>query len=281
MEIVNHVFTLRATESIYLPEYKGSVFHGGFGHALQAISPMWAEYFLKPSNQQGQALPPPYVLLPPLDDLSVYEAGQCFTVALTLFGQANKHYALAQSAIEFLGRQLGLGYRQGKYAIEAIKTQSAAGLVSSSLSQQPGSATQQVQLQIATRLRIKHKNRLHRHAPSFIEFMARLMGRMKTLHYAYANEEEHEPTLWEPTFNQETMGNIQADDYTHWDDWDRYSGRQKTWMKFGGLMGAITYRGAVQPFLPYLRLGEWIHIGGKTSFGLGKYRLIEDVMPCE
>ncbi|MGH8590087.1 MAG: CRISPR system precrRNA processing endoribonuclease RAMP protein Cas6, partial [Gammaproteobacteria bacterium] len=41
----------------------------------------------------------------------------------------------------------------------------------------------------------------------------------------------------------------------------------------GGLLGQITYRGDLSPFLPWLALGEWMHIGGKTSFGLGRYTI--------
>ena len=47
------------------------------------------------------------------------------------------------------------------------------------------------------------------------------------------------------------------------------SGHQHTWIKFGGLLGKITYRGDLTPFLPWFALGEWTHIGGKTSFGSG------------
>ncbi|MCI0418045.1 MAG: CRISPR system precrRNA processing endoribonuclease RAMP protein Cas6, partial [Acidobacteria bacterium] len=58
-----------------------------------------------------------------------------------------------------------------------------------------------------------------------------------------------------------------------WDDWARYSGRQKEWMQFGGLMGSVTYEGVLGAFMPLLALGEWLHVGGKTSFGLGRYRI--------
>ncbi|NOZ51787.1 MAG: CRISPR system precrRNA processing endoribonuclease RAMP protein Cas6 [Gammaproteobacteria bacterium] len=63
---------------------------------------------------------------------------------------------------------------------------------------------------------------------------------------------------------------------TRWDDWSRpqHSDLQKEQMKFGGLLGTITYAGDLEPFIPYLALGEWIHIGGKTSFGLGKYNIV-------
>ncbi len=38
-------------------------------------------------------------------------------------------------------------------------------------------------------------------------------------------------------------------------------------------MGEITYSGNLQPFMKMLYLGEWLHVGGKSSFGLGKYEL--------
>ena len=44
-------------------------------------------------------------------------------------------------------------------------------------------------------------------------------------------------------------------------------------MPFGGLLGETVYRGELAPFIPWLTLGQWIGVGGKTSFGLGLYEL--------
>ncbi len=60
-----------------------------------------------------------------------------------------------------------------------------------------------------------------------------------------------------------------------WFDWERYSNRQETTMMMGGFMGSIIFKGDLELFLPFLRLGEYIHVGKGTSFGLGKYRVQE------
>jgi hypothetical protein len=64
-----------------------------------------------------------------------------------------------------------------------------------------------------------------------------------------------------------------AEDGTRWYDWERYSGRQDRRMKLGGLVGQVLYRGDTSPFLPLLTLGQWVHVGKNTSFGLGRFQL--------
>src|SRR5215213_3445615 len=60
-----------------------------------------------------------------------------------------------------------------------------------------------------------------------------------------------------------------------WWDWERYSNRQRTKMNLGGFVGEIFYEGeAVRELLPLLAAGEILHIGGGTSFGLGKYHIV-------
>lgn len=58
-----------------------------------------------------------------------------------------------------------------------------------------------------------------------------------------------------------------------WVDWERYSARQQTTLLMGGFLGTATFRGPLAEFLPLLRLGQHVHIGKGTVFGLGLYRL--------
>jgi CRISPR-associated endoribonuclease Cas6 len=61
-----------------------------------------------------------------------------------------------------------------------------------------------------------------------------------------------------------------------WHDWQRYSNRQETKMKLGGFIGEVEYSGeAIAEFLPLIIAGEILHVGTGTSFGLGKYVIVE------
>jgi CRISPR/Cas system endoribonuclease Cas6 (RAMP superfamily) len=65
-----------------------------------------------------------------------------------------------------------------------------------------------------------------------------------------------------------------ADASFRWVDLERYSGRQKRPMTLGGIVGEATYAGDLGEFLPFLRLGEQVHVGKASSFGFGRYELL-------
>ena len=61
----------------------------------------------------------------------------------------------------------------------------------------------------------------------------------------------------------------------HWKQLDlhRYSNRQRSRMKLGGLTGMMQIKGLDPKSAAYLQLGELIGVGKQTVFGLGDYRL--------
>ena len=57
-----------------------------------------------------------------------------------------------------------------------------------------------------------------------------------------------------------------------WQQWTRYSSRQHSTVPMGGLVGELVVdtRG-LEPFWPYLWLGQWLHCGKGATMGLGRY----------
>jgi len=67
-------------------------------------------------------------------------------------------------------------------------------------------------------------------------------------------------------------------DFT-WKENYRYSERQNQKMTLGGLIGEVILKGVDPDTGRILRLGEQLHIGKQTTFGLGKYSIIEHNNP--
>jgi CRISPR/Cas system endoribonuclease Cas6 (RAMP superfamily) len=64
------------------------------------------------------------------------------------------------------------------------------------------------------------------------------------------------------------------DENTYWFDTERYSNRQRARLRFGGLMGSISFSSEhLRQFLPLLLVGEYLNIGSSTTFGLGRLQI--------
>jgi hypothetical protein len=61
----------------------------------------------------------------------------------------------------------------------------------------------------------------------------------------------------------------------HWQDWTRYSNRQKQSMALGGVVGQWRLFGDLDAFFPALWLCQCLHVGKETVFGLGRFYIME------
>jgi len=130
-------------------------------------------------------------------------------------------------------------------------------------------STSNMHIRFLTPFRYRENNRLG--APlDFKIFMARILDRIELLSV-------HSPLI--DPFDKKAI--LDAADLVRterntlkWQDWERYSSRQNSRMKFGGYLGDIVFSGNLLPFLPYIKMGEYLHVGKQTSFGLGKYRVM-------
>lgn len=291
--LARYRFYLVAVDHFRLPAYKGALFHGGLGWLLREISPDAYSFLYEPQllTPAVQGFPKPYVLSPPLDDLTYYQPGMPLTLDLTLIGDAIAYFPECFAAVSILGKR-GLGKDRGQFRLvrveqlqipepyliydeaEQVFSDPGKPLTWDDITRDSqGLRVNWVRIQCLTRLRIKKDNRLVGGSLPFDVLIGRLLTRIEFLGKMYHDEEVL--TSGQKTYLIKKAKEVKIiEDRLVWKDWKRYSGRQKTWMKFGGLLGTITYEGDLSEFLPYLVLGQWIHVGGKSTFGLGAYRLM-------
>jgi len=148
MRFGSYCFSARFLDEARLPEYKGSTFRGGFGHALRSVVcalrrrtctdclltsrclyPFVFETSPTSSLEGGRgnpgggagagglrrriaARPHPYVIEAPPGDKIQYGAGEVFTFHLLLFGQANDSLPYFIYAFNEVGKS-GIGSRVG------------------------------------------------------------------------------------------------------------------------------------------------------------------------
>lgn len=288
-------FQLCLDGDLELPPFKGASFHGALGLALAKIGTRFRDFFYHPAPpphwQEQQQPPKPYLLIPPLDENTRFHTGDTLSLGIVLYGTAIDYLLIVFAALEHLGEHMGLGPTRGRFHIRQITQLKLDGATPLYANNQWLGQTQalsaacfftamppvsSLQLKHTTRLRLKADNDLLRTAPPFSLFMHRLLGRINALATLYGNgiaitpeDKQHLLALADTvTIEHSTL---------KWHDWQRYSQRSQTTMPFGGLMGETVYRGELTPFVPWLALGQWVGVGGKTSFGLGQYemRIIE------
>lgn len=317
LRLATYRFTLAAQDSLELPPYKGNVLRSGFGMAFKRLVCLqkdrqqpcstclvknncpYAYIFETPRPQDAEVLrtysevPHPFVLEPPLDTRTVYQAGETLDFGLVLVGRAINYLPYFIVVFSELGK-LGLGRSRGRFALaavhavqpfskqEALVYDGASGTVrdqdlsvgiadfglrNSDFAIRNSQSEITVRFLTPTRL-VSGGHLVDR--PTFQELLRGLLRRLSALCYFHCGErlEVDFPGLIAAAGQVRTVAmNLQ------WVDWERYSARQETRMKLGGFVGQVVYAGEVEPFLPFLRLGEVVHLGKACTFGNGKYRL--------
>ncbi|MEW5803696.1 MAG: CRISPR system precrRNA processing endoribonuclease RAMP protein Cas6 [bacterium] len=241
------------------------------------------------------AAPHPFIIEPPMEDLETYRAEQEMSFGLVLIGRAIDYLPYFIYAFEELGR-IGIGRGKGKYHLVKVAEESPLLEHSSQggenhqkviyrghdkmlatgfgpvhwpdiINSPPPS---RVRLHFLTPTRIKYENSLTKEL-EFHVFFRNLLRRISMLSYFHCGQ-KLEDSGFKDLIEQATKINTVSRNL-HWEDWERYSNRQETRMKMGGLLGEAIYEGDFSPFWPYIRLGEYVHVGKGSSFGLGRFEV--------
>lgn len=261
-----------------LPGPRGSAFHGGLGMCLKALDEIAFERCFAPHRESSW--PRPYVLLPPLESRGQFMPGDSLNLELTLFNDAIGDWPVFVAALQRLG-QIGVGRDRGRFDVSAVwhvtpRDDELLWLPDlGPLAVQPGLAVGAfhpeettvagLQVEFVTPLRLKLEGRFLREPPS-----ANLLAERALLRLSQLSETPLPATLREQLRTIPTrIGHADL----RWQDWPRWSSRQRQQMPFGGLLGRVVYEGELDQLHPWLHLAQWLHLGGKTSFGLGALRI--------
>jgi hypothetical protein len=238
-----------------------------------------------PEGAKFRQAPRPYVLNPPLTTQENFAPGDTLDFELVLIGRALE--ALPYFVYIFMGLgEQGLGRGRGKFEVvqvDLLGNQEPHTIFQSSTQVlEPFQASRgptaqagdgdvtQATLHFLTPLRLKEKGDLVTRV-TFPLLLQRLLQRLILLAACY--EKETQISDFAPLLSQAPLVAVQNVDLS-WYDWQRFSRRQESLMKFGGLLGTITLTGPMGPFLPYIRLGTEVNVGQETTFGLGRYELV-------
>ena len=129
-------------------------------------------------------------------------------------------------------------------------------------------ATDGIELEFLTPTSIKLDGRWTS-SLTFEHLIRNLLRRIRFLSYFHCGEDldVDAPGLIE------SARSIRHEFRIHWVRKDRYSHRTETSIPMGGFIGKVRFEGELEPFLPFILLGEYLHIGHHTAFGHGQYRL--------
>ncbi|MDI6697471.1 MAG: CRISPR system precrRNA processing endoribonuclease RAMP protein Cas6 [Candidatus Saccharicenans sp.] len=305
-------FTIQFLEPCQLPAYKGSALRGGFGNALKRTICLYkgktcSECTLRsecayaylfesiPAREielahfgKYETIPHPFIIEPPEEARKLYQQGESLEFKLILIGQAIKYLPYFLLAFERFG-EIGIGQGKKRFKLDRVTAGQNEVYRSDTKEFLPGDFSEltipedyeyiniketKLTLEFRTPVRIKY-NRDSVTRLDFFILITNILRRLMLLNYFHG---DGNPPAWDhkKLIDEAKKVSIESNCLA-WHDWERYSNRQKTKMKLGGLKGVITYTGPLENFWPLLKAGEILHVGKGTSFGLGKYLMINRI----
>jgi len=303
-----YVFTITALGTLKLPAYMGSTLRGGFGHAFRKVVCAFRarpcddcllrhrcvySYVFETPPPEGsgkmskyERAPHPFVIEPPPDGRDLYRPGEGFSFGLVLIGRANDYLPYFIYAFEEMGKT-GIGRGKGKFRLDGVSLRGDVVYDSSSgVLKQPPSVQRQappdasslappsaspdflsLTFQTPTRLVIDGHLAPNPGFQSIFRTLLRRLSLLSSFHCGRELEVDYKGLIEQAGVVETVKKDIR------WWDWERWSNRQDTMMKLGGFVGEMAFSGEFGEFMEFLRMGEMVHVGKGTGFGLGRYEM--------
>jgi len=235
--------------------------------------------------------PHPFIIEPPYETRQQYQPGEQLVFNLILIGKGMDYLPYFILSFRTLGR-IGLGRGKGRYSlVQVVSSNSLQGKrekqiydgVSNAITSEwetrsfadiaeeaQGLDRHRLTLRFLTPTRIKYRGKLTSQI-DFEIFTRNLLRRLSWLAEVHCGEKWE--LEWRKLLSKANERVKTINSHLRWYGWQRYSRRQNTRIAMGGFIGEITFEGELAEFLPFIKLGEYLHIGGGTVYGLGKYRI--------
>jgi len=308
LNMARYRFHVRVTTPISLPDYAGSTLRGAFGHALLQVcglspadrdnnTPLFLQsayvaVFAPQQSVQRVSLnnlaqwPVPYVIEAPLVKAQTYQTNEQLNFDMVLCGPALNHL----STIILAWRRAflrGVGAGDGTGELTSVECFGSDGIATTIYTQQQPRVIAHdssitlpdfnrlypqgcdVHLLLRTPLRLQQRSKILTPGDMTAPILLRNLIRRVTLQMQIQHVD-----AW-PLERIRQLNDL-ADKVTDerrlfWQSWGRYSSRQKQAMNLSGVTGDWLLRKVPAELLPFIYLGQWLHLGKETAFGLGKY----------
>jgi hypothetical protein len=306
LPLARYRFSFRMEDDLRLPEYSGSLLRGQFGAALRRNACMtgastchpcpllhtcpYPTIFETPAPsshplQHFSQVPNPYVIEPPAFGLRRLSAGETIAFHLVLVGRALAQLPLITHAFERAFAQ-GFGRDRSRGRLLALEAEGESGIQSVWDAERsriiPHSQTltmprlprvRTITLKISTPLRLQNQGRPT--SPDALRprtLFTAILRRASLLLELHAGIPALDPA--QATRLAASAARVSDDRALRWQDWTRYSSRQKQEMTLGGVVGEWRISGELDELLPWFWLGQWLHVGKNATMGMGMYALI-------
>ena len=237
----------------------------------------------------NQDIPRPFVFRPPPDSKTRYGAGESFSFELLLFGKAAKYLAYFVVAFrELTERGFGIGRARCKLRSIMIQERSKAwsqlysdadqcvrrAAPSSTVWELMSRAThraEKITVEFVTPTELKCDG----HSvpvPEFHHLMKRLRDRISAIGCFYGNASLDIDFIG---LGQRAETVRRIDYQTTWVDRRRLSTRTGQRHSIGGFVGRFQFEGDLSEFMPFIYVGEWIHVGKHAVWGNGQYHIAD------
>jgi hypothetical protein len=305
LPLARYRFSFRIEDDLRLPEYAGSLLRGQFGAALRRTACMtgaptcphcpllhtcpYPAIFEPPAPvshplQRFSRVPNPYVIEPPAFGLRRLSAGETIAFHLVLVGRALAQLPLITHAFERAFTH-GFGRARVRGRLLALEAEGESGMQSVWNAEQsrilPHSqaltmprlpSVRAIALRISTPLRLQNQG--HPISPDALRprtLFTAILRRASLLLELHAGMPGIPPAqagrlaaAAERVFDERAL---------RWQDWTRYSSRQKQEMTLGGVVGEWRISGELDDLLPWFWLGQWVHVGKNATMGMGAYSI--------